>query len=84
MIVAGAAVLAVEIFRRAGGLAGAPRDGYASAAVSVPPGARALAMSGQGDVLSLLVETPDGRQQVITLDRRSGAVLGTLTLEAGR
>lgn len=53
---------------------------YVSAIVALPGGGRALSMTGNGDRLSLLVEGADGRQRIVTLDRRTGAVLGTLTL----
>ena len=53
---------------------------YVSATVALPGGGRALSMTGDGDRLSLLVEGADGRQRIVTLDRRTGAVLGTLTL----
>ncbi len=52
----------------------------ATGAVALPGGGRALAMTGDGDRLSLLVEGADGRQRIVTLDRRTGLVLGTLTL----
>lgn len=62
---------------------GAGPSGYqASAAVNLPPGARVVAMTADGDIVTLLVEDADGRQQVITVDRNSGAVLGILTLES--
>lgn len=80
MIVAGAVVVAVELFRRAGTMSTAATGSYADVPVPLPPGARALGMAGDGDALSLLVEGRDGRQQVLTIDRRTGAVLGVLQL----
>ena len=84
VIVAGATVVAVEIFRRAGQPVERPPGGFATTTVPLPAGARVIGMTGGGDALSLLVERADGRQQVITVDRSSGAVLGTLTLEPER
>ncbi len=81
-IVLGMTILAVEIFRRAG--SGGDSGGLATATVPLPAGSRVLGMSGEGDALSLLVEGPDGAQRVVTVDRRTGAVLGTLTLAPAR
>jgi hypothetical protein len=52
----------------------------ANVAVALPVGAHVAAMSGDGDRLSLLVELADGQQQIMTVDRASGEVLGTLEL----
>ena len=53
---------------------------FADVAVALPAGARVVSMIGDGGVLTLLVETPDGAQSILTLDRRSGEILGTLEL----
>ncbi len=53
---------------------------FADVAVALPAGARVVSMIGEGGVLTLLVQTPDGAQSIVTLDRRSGEVLGTLEL----
>ena len=53
---------------------------YADVAIALPSGAEVMTMAGQGDVLSLLVRLDDGSQQIVTVDRRSGEVLGTLEL----
>lgn len=55
-------------------------DDFADVAVALPAGARVVSMIGDGIVLTLLVETPDGAQSIVTLDRSSGEVLGTLEL----
>jgi hypothetical protein len=55
-------------------------DEFADVAVALPAGARVVSMIGDGGVLTLLVETPDGAQSIVTLDRSSGEVLGTLEL----
>ena len=80
------ALLAVEIFRRASGLGeGTPPAGFATATVPLAAGARVIGVAGgDGDAVSLLVESADGARQLITVDRRSGAVLGTLKLEPER
>ena len=50
--------------------------------VTLAPGSRVVAMTEEDDHLSLLIEDADGGQRVVTIDRRSGAVLGVLTLES--
>ncbi len=84
MIVAGAVVIAVELVRRMGNMPGAPAERYAEATVALPAGARALSVTGDGEAVSLLVEGPDGQQQLLTIDRRSGEILGTLVLQPGQ
>ncbi|MDA1070940.1 MAG: hypothetical protein O2825_05975 [Proteobacteria bacterium] len=54
--------------------------GFADVAVALPAGARVVSMIGQDAILTLLVQTPDGAQSILTLDRRSGEILGTLEL----
>ena len=53
---------------------------FADVAVALPAGARVVSMIGEGGILTLLVEKPGGAQSIVTLDRRSGEVLGTLEL----
>jgi hypothetical protein len=53
---------------------------YADVAVALPAGADVISMAGGGDALSLLVRLADGSQRIVTVDRRSGEVLGTLEL----
>lgn len=53
---------------------------FADVAVALPAGARVVSMIGEDAILTLLVQTPDGAQSILTLDRRSGEVLGTLEL----
>jgi hypothetical protein len=81
MIVAGLAVLGFTIIGRATDTDMVRASDYATAAVALPAGSRALAMAGEGDAVTLLVEARGG-QSLVTIDRRTGAVLGTLTLEA--
>ena len=81
MIVVGATVIAVELVRRTGNVLGDSTERPVAAVLSIPAGTRALGVTGDGDAVSLLVEDSDGRQQLITIDRRSGAVLGVLMLQ---
>ncbi len=82
VIVIATALLAVEIFRRAGDLGeGSPPPGFATATVPLAAGARVIDATYRGDTVSLLVERLDGRHELITVDLRSGAVLGKLTFE---
>jgi len=53
---------------------------YADVAVALPTGAAAVTMTGDGDALSLLLRLADGSQQIMTVDRRTGKLLGTLEL----
>ncbi len=80
-IVTATAIVAVEIFRRAGGIGERPPGDVAAATVPLSSGERVIGMTGDDDALSLLIEGADGRQRVLTVDRTSGAVLGTLSLE---
>ena len=81
LIVAATAIVAVEIFRRAGGIGERAGGDVAAATVPLAAGERVIGMTGDDDALSLLIEGADGRQRVLTVDRASGAVLGTLSLE---
>lgn len=60
--------------------AAAPAGDFADVAVALPAGARVVTMTGAGDQLSLLVQLSGGAQSIVTIDRRSGEVLGTLEL----
>lgn len=53
---------------------------YADVAVALPAGATVMTMTGSDDALSLLVRLSDGSQQITTINRRTGEVLGTLEL----
>ena len=70
-----------EMVGRAVGDGQESSDDYVSASVNLPPGSRVVGMTADGDRLSLLIEDAAGHQRVMTVDRRSGAVLGILTLE---
>ena len=81
LIVLAVVGLVIGIVYRVDRMSGpAPGEGFATAGVVLPRGTRAISMTGEGDALSILVEDAQGRQQVLTVDRRTGAVLGTLTL----
>ena len=83
LIVLAAAAVVAELVRRGGSVVDSV-GAYATVPVSLPTGARVIAMTGGDDALSLLVEDGNGGQRIITVDRRSGAVLGTLMLTPGR
>ncbi len=53
---------------------------FADVAVALPPGATVSAMTLEDGALSLLVDLPSGAQAVMTVDRATGQVLGTLEL----
>jgi len=94
LIVLGVALIVYEMIGRAGqgtaisgasvsaGDSSVPAGDYGSSTVILPDGARVIAMTGEGDRLSLLVEDADGGQRVMTIDRRNGALLGVITLES--
>jgi hypothetical protein len=84
LIVAGLAVLAVTVARRAGEADFGIGEGYATGAIALPDGARVIGMTGEGDAVTLLVDGLDGTQSLITIDRRTGEHLGTLELGPGR
>ena len=83
LIVVGVTVVAVTIYQRATRLGGDGTAGFARAVIPLPEGARVVAMTGEGDVLSLLVEADDGGQVILTIDRKSGRTLGSLDLAPG-
>lgn len=68
------------VYKVVGGVAGMS-GARSSASVAVPAGSRVVAMTQEGDHLSLLIEYGDGRQEVMTIDRKSGAVIGVLNLD---
>ena len=84
LIFLGVALIVYEMISLAGDVVVESSDAYRDATVALPAGSRVVAMTAEGDHLSLLVEDADARQRVITIDVRSGAVLGILTLESTR
>ena len=81
LILAAVGLIVYEMVGRAVGDGQESSDDYVSASVNLPPGSRVVGMTADGDRLSLLIEDAAGHQRVMTVDRRSGAVLGILTLE---
>jgi hypothetical protein len=79
VIVAASSFIAYTIYKRGPGTASVPQ--YAEDNLSFPKDARIVSVNGSGDVLSLLVEFGDGRQEIVTVNRRTGAVLGRLTVQ---
>ena len=63
------------------GVATGMSSAQTSATVAVPAGSRVVDMTQDGDRLSLLIEDGAGRQQVMTIDRKSGAVMSIVYLE---
>ena len=57
-------------------------DESTTATVAVPVAGRVIAMTEEDDHLSLLIVDGAGLQRVMTIDRKSGAVIGILTLES--
>ena len=84
LILLGVALIVYKMISRVGDVVVESSDAYRDATVALPAGSRVVAMTAEGDHLSLLVEDADARQRVITIDVRSGAVLGILTLESTR
>ena len=81
LILVAVGLIVYVIVGRAVGDGQGSSDDYVSTSVNLPAGSRVVGMTADDDVLSLLIEDADARQRVMTIDRRSGAVLGILTLE---
>ena len=56
------------------------QDDYLDAAVPLPQGARVVSVTSEGETLSMLLDLSSGSQAILTVDRRTGEVLGTLEL----
>ncbi len=82
LLILGVGLMVFAVIERAGDSDAQAPVGYGDGTVSLPPGSRVVAMTEEDDHLSLLIEDADGRQFLMTIDRRSGAVLGVLTLES--
>lgn len=81
VIVGLAVVLVFGVAERLGdGDGGKRSQDFGDAAVALPAGARVTTMAVEDDALSLLLELGSGNQAVLTVDRRTGEVLGTLEL----
>jgi hypothetical protein len=55
-------------------------EDFADVAVALPAGATVSAMTLEDGALSLLIDLPSGAQAIMTVDRATGQVLGTLEL----
>jgi hypothetical protein len=64
---------------RLAGTAGKPFE----STLDLPAGAAIAAIQAAGDRLVLTIVLPEGRRQLVILDIRSGARLGTIELQAG-
>jgi hypothetical protein len=82
LIVGAATVVAYEIIRRVGSMGEGAPDSVAEISVPLAAGERVLGMTGEDDALSFLVEDAEGRQRVVTVDRRTGATLGVIEFNA--
>ncbi len=82
LLLIGVGLMVFAVIDRAGDRVAKSPAGHGDGTVTLPGGSRIVAMTEEDDHLSLLVEDADGRQRVMTIDRRSGAVLGVLTLES--
>jgi hypothetical protein len=82
LIVGAATVVAYEIIRRAGSLGEDAPDSVVNISLPLAAGERVLGMTGDGDELSFLIEDAEGRQRVVTVDRRTGATLGVIEFDA--
>ncbi len=71
-------LLVIGILDRVGGTSGG--DGFRDVAVALPPGARVMSVSSDAATLVMLLDLPSGSQAVITVDRETGEILGTLEL----
>ena len=84
LIVAGFAVVVVELGRRMSTLSGArPPAAAFSERVALPPGARVVAISATADRIVAQVEVPGGPTMAYMVDPRSGALLGTVEFAPG-
>ena len=84
LIVAGFAVVVVELGRRMSTLSGGKSPATAfSQRVALPPGARVVSMSSTADRLIVQVEMPGGPAMAYIVDPRNGTLLGTVEFAPG-
>lgn len=55
-------------------------DDFRDVAVPLPAGARAASVTSDAETLTLLLDLPSGSQAILTVDRKTGEILGTLEL----
>tara|TARA_B100000676_G_scaffold260692_1_gene270534 strand:- start:834 stop:1139 length:306 start_codon:yes stop_codon:yes gene_type:complete len=85
-VIVGLTMLLVYGIMDKAGSAGSPTstagssEDFADVAVALPAGARVVSLTVEDNALSLLVEQTDGTQAIMTVDRATGEVLGTLEL----
>ena len=86
VIVAGMAIQAAKLGKPKPLEAGAPPPRGARVAgdvtVPIPPGARVVEVTGDSKELRVLLDLPEGRALML-VDRKTGAVLGTLHFVPG-
>src|SRR5579863_8553539 len=81
LLVGGTAALIVAIVDRASHRTPAPSGrGFDPVAVDLPLGARILASEVAGDRILVRIGLADGSEQLIVIDLRNGARLGTVDL----
>ena len=84
LIVAGFAVVVVELGRRMSTLSGGRSPAAAfSERVTLPAGARVVSISATADRVVAQVEVPGGPTMAYIVDPRSGALLGTVEFAPG-
>ncbi len=77
LIVVGVVVLAVAITQRLGG---GPVSVLAATTLDEPAGTRIAAISSTPDRLTLLLQGGGGTDRVVSIEARTGRVLGRVTL----
>ena len=88
MLVAGVAVVVGTIAMRLGQRAGAPAPVSVMApngerrVVELPAGAKVIAVQGEGDRVMVRLGLADGGEELILIDWKTGARLGTIDLKA--
>ena len=79
MILAASGFVAYTIYKRGARLGSSGQ--YAAGTLDLPGDPRVVTVNGSGDILSLLVQLGDGRQEIVTINRRTGKILGRLAVQ---
>lgn len=79
VILAASGFIAYTIHKRGARLGSSGQ--YAGGSLELPGNARVVTVNGSGDILSLLVQLGDGRQEIVTINRRTGQILGRLAVQ---
>ncbi|MDJ0951441.1 MAG: DUF6476 family protein [Alphaproteobacteria bacterium] len=83
LILAGLAVIAIELGSRFSGRGGdAGKGGFGTVELGLPAGTSVTAVDGTVDRLFVTTRLPDGREQILILDLESGAVVGRVNVTA--